>query len=142
MKKFLFVIACVALFVSSCSRTEQEPKTFYDEAVLNLKNAVRFKDGMLLQNLDTIFTATKDKTDTIIMIGLKFDLVYNSQNTIPYEYIYQNIDNAKKELLIPVTTEERIEKKAKELQEKTGGNYHDIIIMYSAGILAFNGKDL
>lgn len=142
MKKVLFFILFFVLFVFSCSRNEQEPKTFYDEAVINLKKSVNFQEGMQLQNIDTIFTAKKNRTDSIFMIGLKFDLVSGYSGSTHYEYIYKNLENKRKELLISTVTDESIENKAKELQEKSGGDFYNTVFMYSAAIIEIKGKEL
>ena len=143
MKKSLFIICLVFVFGCSEKKNEQNVVSFYDEAKLSLEKATNLHEGGIrLQELDTIFTAKIKGTDSIFLIGYKFVIVAKNQRKLKCEYVYQNLHNKKKELLISTLSETSIEEGAKQIQEKTGGSYYDAMFAFAAANLSIKGKDL
>lgn len=144
MRKELYITSFLMIGLFSCQRQKSEPKvSFYDEAKLRLEKAINLQDGGIrLQELDTIFTAKINGTDSIFMIGYKFVILAKNQRKLNCEYIYKNLHNVKKELLISTLSETSIEEGAKEIQEKTGGSYYDAVFTFAATNLEIKGNDL
>ena len=76
------------------------------------------------------------------MIGFKFNGV-EKNGTVRYEYIYQNIDGEKRDLLINLKQEknESIEEFANKLYREKGYSYNDLVFSYAATKLSLYGKD-
>lgn len=144
MNRFVLTLSFVFLFICCSENKVEQQVSFCDEAITMLKKSVNFNEekGMRLEALDTIFTAKIGGTDSLFMVGYKFVLVAGNQKKLNMEYIYRNLHNDKKELLISLLSEESIEDTAKEIQEKTGGNLYNSLFVCASTALAIKGKDI
>lgn len=140
MKKYLIVLIYLFLVVG-CS--EKKADFFYNESKCRLEKAINIQENdVRLEELDTIFTAKINGTDSLFMIGYKFVIVAKNQRKLKFEYIYKNLHNQKKELLISTLTERSIEDSAKEILDKVGGSYHNALFVFAATCLEIKGKDI
>ena len=134
MKKILLFL--LLIMVVSCSQKEE----FIKEAKSSLKEAVEqsINGNVSIEDLDTIFTAKKHGTDSVFMIGFKF-----RNNSVRYEYIYQNLDGEKMDLLIDLRQEKSasIEEFANKLYREKGYSYNDLVFSYAAMKLSLYGKN-
>ena len=139
MKKL--VLFSMFLLLLSCNQEDM----FLDEATSRLKDAVErsLNSKAEIEGLDTIFTAKKHGTDSLFLVGFRLSVVSES-NTTRYEYLYQNIDGRKRELLnnLKEARSQSLEEYANEKYRERGISYRDLIITYAMMKLAMFGKDI
>ena len=144
MKRCVIILSLFILFICCSENKNEQPALFCDEAIGMLKKSINFNEekGMRLEDVDTIFTAKIHGTDSLFMVGYKFVLVAGNQRKLNLEYIYRNLHNDKKELLISLLSETSIEDAAKEIQEKSGGSLYNSLFICASAALAIKGKDI
>ncbi len=135
------LLCSLFLLLLSCN----QENTFLDEAKSHLKDAVERSMSAKadIEGLDTIFTAKKHGTDSLFLVGFRFSVVSESNST-RYEYIYQNIDGEKRELLnnLKEARSQSLEEYANEKYRERGFSYRNLIITYAMMKLAMFGKDI